>query len=225
MAKQAALKMKPDEARRAAEQGVTLVTKDKTKLEPRVGAGVIDGLAEDAGALSDQVSSTVAARVQKLASTATQNVTAGKLVDRVMAVRSALQKTGADKVVQKKAGVGRTMSSRSVKSALAGADMVIETYTKHPDELRAAGVLPKDVDTIIGLANALRAADAAQEGQKVAAKLSTAERGNVQRRVEAALMRVIAAAELEFVESDPERVRQYQALIPAKPKKKPPKTA
>jgi len=70
-----------------------------------------------------------------------------------------------------------------------------------------------------------QAADQAQEAKKVAAKLSTAERVTVQRRVEAALMKIIAAAELEFAVKQPERVAQYKALVPAKAKKRKPKPA
>jgi hypothetical protein len=222
MARSVALKMKPDVALRAADQGVELAKKDRTKLEQRLPAGAIDGLAQDAGLLAEKTSGSVTARAQKKASTQKQNVTGAQVRRRVMAMRSALQRTGAESEVLKAAGVGRKLPANSVKAALAAADMLIVASAKFPDAMREAGVLSKDVETLTGLAGALRAADSAQEGQMVAAKLSTAERKTVQRRVEATLMRIIAAAELEFVEDNPERVKQYQALVPSKPKKKKP---
>lgn len=118
--------------------------------------------------------------------------------------------------------MGSRITSNSVKTALAAGDMVVEAYAKYPDEMRASGLLPVDMDTIVGLGNALRAADKAQEGQKVVSTSSTARRKATQYRLEQGLMKVIAAAELEFVESDTARVKQYQALIPARPKRKKP---
>jgi hypothetical protein len=43
--------------------------------------------------------------------------------------------------------------------------------------------------------------------------------------LEGALGKSIAAAKMEFVVSDPERVAQYEALIPAQRKKRKPKPA
>jgi len=214
--------MKPEEAIRAGEQAEQLLKKDKTKLEGRLEPAVIDGITEDTATLSDRASKATTARAQRSAATQKQNVIAKRVCDRVIACRSALQKTAVPKEVLKAAGVGKRITSKSVKTALEAGDMVVEAYAKYPEEMRAAGLLPADMDTIVGLGNALRAADLAQEGQKVVSTTSTAQRKAAQQRLEQGLMKVIAAAELEFVESDPARVAQYQALIPARPKRKKP---
>jgi len=225
MAKTPSLKMKPDDARKAAEQCLELLKKDRVKIERRVGGAMIQMLARNGALLSDQTASTVAVRAEKLGLTLKQNVTAWQLANRVMAVRSALFTTHAPQAVQTKAGVGQSVSKKVVKSVLGAAEMVIETYGKHAKAMREAGVLPDDVDKIIGLANALQKVDKSQEGSKKASTQSTAQRAAVQLEVEDGLTRIIAAAALEYVESDPERVKMYQALIPSRPKKKkPPKT-
>lgn len=220
MARNASLKMKPNQARRAGEQAAELLKKDQTKLQPRLEAGVIEGLLEDVRLLSNTMSSAITARVQKKAATQAQNDTAVELAALVMALRSAVKITGQSAVLRKALGVGRTVSTNSVKSVLAAANMVIEAYANHADEMRASGVLPVDVETVMGLSNALANADQAQEMKKVASKLSTSERAAVQKRVEGALMKIIAAAGLEFARTDPERVAQYAALIPSKPKRR-----
>jgi len=219
----AGLRMKPIQARRAGEQVAELLKQDKAKLQPRLEAGVIEGVLEDVRLLSNTMSTAITARVQKKAATQAQNDVAAELASRVMAVRSAVKITGQSAVVRKALGVGRVVSAKSVKSVLAGANMVVEAYAKHADAMRAAGVLPVDVETMTGLANALADADQAQEMKKVASKLSTAERAKVQKRLEGALMKIIAAAGLQFGVTDPERAAQYAALIPAKPKKRKPK--
>jgi hypothetical protein len=223
MAKSAVLKMKPAQARRAGEQGLELVKKDKAKLQGRLEAGVLEGLAEDVRLLGNQTSSALTARVQKKAATQEQNEVAEELSALVGAVRSVLKLTAQETAVRKAAGVGRKLTAKSVKTVLAAADMVIEAYGIYADAMRAAGVLPADVDTLIGKANALAAADQVQEGRKVASKLSTVERNKVQKRVEAGLMKLIAAAEMQFVVADPERVALYKALVPARSKKRKPR--
>ena len=84
--------------------------------------------------------------------------------------------------------------------------------------VRGAGVLPEDIDTITGLRNALRTADAGQETQKVTAKDKTVTRKAVQARVEAAIDKIIAAADLALVDQ-PDRLALYHAVIPSRGKK------
>jgi hypothetical protein len=220
MAKKPSLKMKPDDARKAAEQCQELLKTDKQKIERRVGGAVIQMLARNAALLSDKTASTVALRAEKLGLTQDQNETAEQVADRVIAVRSALSETNASDVVRKMAGVGQSVNRKVVKSVLAAADMVIETYVNHTKAMAGAGVLPDDVDMIIGLANALQATDKTQEGAKKAAPLSTARRKALQLEVEEGLSRIIAAVGLEYVGSDPERVKMYRSLIPSRPTKK-----
>jgi hypothetical protein len=95
------------------------------------------------------------------------NQTSSALTALVLASRSVLMLTGQESAVRKAAGVGRKVSAKSVKSMLAAADMVIEAYGIYADAMRSAGVLPADVDTLIGMANALAAADKVQEGRVV----------------------------------------------------------
>jgi hypothetical protein len=63
------LRMKPDAARRAAEQLLALTKKDKTKLEGRLDAGTLTGLQEDVRLLSTSTASALTSRVQRKAAT------------------------------------------------------------------------------------------------------------------------------------------------------------
>lgn len=77
--------MKPDVARRAAEQLLALTKMDKTKLEGRLDAGTLTGLQEDIRLLSTSTASALTSRVQRKAATETQNKTAKKLAALVKA--------------------------------------------------------------------------------------------------------------------------------------------
>jgi len=217
------LRHKPEEALRIGTQMVELATQDKAKLDARLPAGHRDGMTEDFGILGESSSGAVAARVQKKASTQTQDTVAERLRVRVQAVREACKLTDAPAYVLKELGVGHPMNVKVVLSVVSGAQLIIETYAKHPDVLRAAGVLPEDVESITGLRKALRSADDGQEKKKVSSKDKTANRKAVQARVEAGIYRILAAADLALVDQ-PERLALYHALIPTKtrPAKKPP---
>lgn len=163
----------------------------------------------------------MAARAQRRAATQSQQATARELLGRISAVRSACRLLGLSAEVLKAVGVGTTMSARSVNTVLAAAAMVADAYAKYPEELRSAGILPDDIETINGQAAALRSADQDQESKKVTAKQRTAARRAAQARGERAIAKIVAAAELEFV-GNPERLAQYQAIVPARPKRKKP---
>lgn len=215
--------MKPAEALRAVERVKELLKKDRAKLEGRLDAAVIAGMEEDAGLLATKIAGAKTVRAQKMALTLRQNLTAEQIIALVMALRSAMKKGRVSDELRKAAGVGTSISPNSVGSALNAADKIIKAYGDYTDELRVVGVLPKDVETLGEMVSALRVTDGSQEGKKTESKLTTAERDAAQRRLEAALLKIIGAAELELVFTDPERMKQYQELIPARPKKKKPK--
>jgi hypothetical protein len=220
MAKTAANIMKPAEALRAVEQCKEMLKKDRTALESRLDAAVISGVEEDVGLLTKKIAGAKTTRAKKMALTLRQNLTAEQIAALVMVIRSAMQKFRASKELKKAAGVGTALAQRSVTSAGNAADKIIKSYADYTDEMRLIGVLPKDIATLEEMVTTLRATDGSQEGKKQESKMTTAERNAVQRRLEAGLLKIIGAAELEFVFTNPERMKAYQALIPARPKRK-----
>ncbi len=218
-----ALKMKPDQARRVAEQALEMYEQDKDLLLERLPAGLMAGMQEDAGLLSNKTASSKTARLTSKTNTAVQNDLAKKLAKWVSTTRRSVRRTCQDKAVRTAVGMGERVHPKVVKTVLAGADAVLKAYTKYPDALRAAGLLPRDVEAINTLASALRAADTAQEKGLAKSRQSTAARKKVQARVESALETLIAAAELEFAVENPERAAEYAALIPTKRARRKPK--
>lgn len=191
----------------------TLVERDRARLEMRLGAGALEGLDADLALLQDESSEAVVSRQFKKAATLSQQDAAGRLLALVMAVRTALKLRKVDAVVLTRAGVGKRLDVRLVRTVLEGARLVVEAYAEHPDVLRGAGVLPGDIAELASLSARLASVDTAQEESKVTAKRKTAARDAAHRRVKDAVAAIVGAAELAFVH-DPERLAMYRALLP-----------
>jgi hypothetical protein len=202
--------------RRRGEQLKELVVKDRTKIEPRVEPGTIDGMIADLVVFQDEAVGATVLRQAKRSATRSVGNAAQILADTVQAVRNAGRLKKLDAEVLSMLGVGRKLDPRSVKSVLDGADMVAMTYTRHPDQLRRAGVLPADIERISALRTRLTTDDMAQEAQKTTSKEKTAARNAAHKRVQAAIASIVAAAELAFVDN-PERLAMYRAVLPTKP--------
>ena len=99
------------EAVRAAEALITLAAQFRAKLEARMGAGFIDGLAADTASLRDLLGDTSAQRATKRASTVSQNDAVAEGAALVANLR-ALVRTGAagQKAVWRAWGVGQQVN-------------------------------------------------------------------------------------------------------------------
>jgi hypothetical protein len=100
------------------------------------------------------------------------------------------------------------------RSAATLASEALREATRYPDVARGAGLLPSDLDHARALRTALVAADAAQEAKKQSRKTPTAERTQLQRRIEQAVDAIVAAGTLAFV-LDPTRAARFRALVPS----------
>ena len=76
-------------------------------------------------------------------------------------------------------------------------------------------MLPADIELISTLRTRLAFENETQETQKVTAKDKTAARNAAHQRIEDAIGRIQAAAELAFLDK-PERLERYRTLIPSK---------
>ncbi len=175
---------------------------------------MLGGLGEDLPRLGDTVDGQKTAGVVKKAATRSQGDLAARLAARLQGMRDVAHLTGLPRDVQLAMGVGKALRPGVVRSVTSGADMMINAYAAHTDVMRAAGVLPADIDEIAALRLALLSADEAQEERKLTAKEKTALRNQVQARVEEAIKLIVAAATLALAD-DPERVAMYRAQLPA----------
>jgi len=204
---------KPEAVVRSALQMLELAEKDREELEPRLPAGTLTGLREDVDGLRAKAPGAVAARQLSKAGTATQESAATTLAALVQGIRTASRCAQLDPEVLRALGVGRRLYATVVKSVVEAAEHVEQAYREFPDALRSAGVLPADLERVIALRARLQSVDQAQELGKVTSKEKTASRDLVKRRALAAMGRILAAAELAFLDK-PERLAMYRAAIP-----------
>ncbi len=205
------LKRKPDETRRAGQHAMELARRDKARLEPRLSAGVIDGLAEDLELLDALIDDQKTAQAVRRGATRNQENAAERLAARIRTIRETARFAKLGKEVQAALGVGKSMQIAVVRTVTSAAEMVLSAYRLHTDALREAGVLPADIEEIRKLRDSLVQADEVQERQKITAREKTILRNQLLERVETALGRLAAAAALAFPD-DPARVQAYREL-------------
>ena len=209
-----------ENAYRSVEMLSELLKKDRGRLEPRLGAGIIDGMFADGPLLRESTLEATSARRARRTATLGQDSAALSLYGRVMAGRGACKRGRLDRQVCNVAGVGRPMKVSVVASVLDGARAILEAYAQFPDQLRSVGVLPADIEQIRALSASLETVDAAQEHTKVTAKEKTAARNAAYKRVKDAISIIVGAAGLQFVD-DPERLALYEAVLPVQKRARP----
>ncbi len=210
-----ATKMKPEQVVEVGLQAKALLEKDRSKMESRLDAGLIDGLFTDLDDLSGKAPGAKSSRQLKMAAGATLEQTLDLATRAGQAIRNACRLAKLDDTICIAVGVGKPMNAKTLKSVLTGVTMILEGYAQYSAALRAAGVLPADIALLTALRDRLLTDDAVQETRKVSAKEATAARNAAQQRIEYALGRIMAVAELEFLD-DPARREMYRALIPSK---------
>lgn len=209
------LKRKPDVTYYAGKSALELAKQDKSILEPRLPAGVIDGLAEDLELLNEFIDEQRTAQVVKKAATRRQEDVAQRLYERIRIIREMVRRARLPKEVQTTLGIGKTMRPTYVREVTTAAALVIAGYRQYTDGLRECGVLPADIQEIEQLRSSLITTDMEQEETKVTAKEKTALRNLALDRVERAIVRLTNAAQLAFIDN-PERVQAYRALLVTK---------
>lgn len=210
---------KPDEIIPWATEALQLAGEDRESLEPRLGAGLLDGAGADLAQVVPVVSGTKQKRAEKRAATATQNELAQRAAEMVMNIRTALNVSSLSAAAKKRYGVGLRVQPTVVSSVVTGGNALLSQADLTPDEIRGTGVLPADLDGLRALLAELSGADTAQENKKVSAKNATAQRNATLRRLEDAV-RKIAAAGLLANAANPERRARYAALLEGPSKSK-----
>ncbi len=214
MAKAKQPKWQVDVAIRVCEAAYTLGDKHRTAIEPRLPAGLLDGLRVDLAALRGEHAGAKAVRSDRSSSTVAQGNAASAGADLVSALRSAVRDGQPnDKALHKAFGVGVKVSKLKVSSVEAGLQTILKAAGDDPESARNAGLLPEDLVAVQAVKDALGTADTSQKGKKVTAKQATSDRNAAQERSERAVGRVIAAGTLAF-RQDSRVSKMFKGLTP-----------
>jgi hypothetical protein len=207
----------------AGEKAHKLVSKHRAVIEPRLEAGLIDGLRADLDGLGGQVAGTTAAQSNSQAATATQNTKLSDAHDVLSGIRHAVQKSNAKADVRRAYGLGAKLNASVVSSVQANGKVVIDRARLNPTEARGLGILDADINTLEALLLALKEADANQEKTRAAAPLTTGDRNAAGNRIIEAVRSISAKGVLEFAR-DPKLRAQFGALDDGPAVKKAPPT-
>ncbi|AKF08284.1 hypothetical protein [Sandaracinus amylolyticus] len=223
-AKTTRTKRGPTELTQMALAALELATEHRARIDPRLPAGLRDGLSRDIAAIGTLVPEALQTRAERGAATAEQNGAAARAKELVMAIRrtiSSADELGAS--AQRAWGLGLEVRPTVVKSVLAAGDQIVARAAAKPDEARLAGVLESDLDALRAALATTRGADTTQESRKHGAKSATAARDAAMRRIEQSVRKISAVGQLAFV-GDGELAKKFDALVPStrrKPGKKP----
>lgn len=189
----------------------------KAQLEPRLAAGLIDGLrADTAEFLGKRVEAGNALDTLK---TATKEQNAA-IAEALRLLRPARASVNARTEKNKSAafGVSKAINADKVTSVLGALEAFLQGAAKYPEVVRGAGLLTAELDTLRGLAASLASADQAQEKQKHARKIPTANRNAVQARIESAVAAISHAGQIAFA-AKPDTAARFADLVPSGPKR------
>ena len=214
-----------DEAVRRAESAHQHAIEDRRAIEPRLAAGLIDGVPADIALVRGILDSTLVVRTATKSLTAKQNAQAGDLAGLVSLVRAAIfRKFPGNKTLTRKFGVGEKVTTGKVSSVTGGAEKVLAAAEKHPAETAQAAVLQSDLKELRGLLAALTTTDSVQEKSKADSKRATASRNAAVLRLQEAVKDISFAGQLAFRKSNPARAKIYADLIKgvSKARKTPP---
>jgi hypothetical protein len=174
-------------------QAYEIAVRDRPRIEPRLTPGTIDGLAADLVSLGQKVPGALQARTVKVAATENQYAKLERVVSIIADVRTSVKSSELPKESHKAWSVGANVNAKVVKTVVAAANTILGRAEEKPDELRAAGMLPEDMDRLAAELAAAVQADTSQEHKKRSAANATRARNATHRRIEQAIKRIGAA--------------------------------
>lgn len=177
----------------------------QAKLEARLPAGTIAGLAEDLGSLDVAVPGAVSARVSAKNATEEQNAVLARAKARIQAFRTAVRHTPAPIEVQRAYGVGSRITTPSVTGVTAAISQILARVAERPEEAASLGILQSDVDALTALRDEVAQANTTQEKKRASAPMDTKERNRIGNRIVNAVKRIKGAAAIAFADSPVER--------------------
>lgn len=192
-----------------------LATKYRAELEPRLAAGVLDGFTADLEAFEHKRDDASNALGTLMAATRTQSAVAAEAVELLTTAREALRRGRTPAKYTLEFGLKSRPNPTVVSSVRSALSAFTTAAARYPEVVRAVGILPSDLETMVELRNALIDVDAKQEAAKATRKTPVAERTALQVRIESAVDAIISAGRLAFVKR-PDVADAFKALVPGK---------
>jgi hypothetical protein len=214
MATKSKTKWETADVSRIGQGALALALEQRAAVEPRLSAGLLDGLAADLDAFDGKRAAATLAPESLREATRTQDAAAEAAHAFLVAARGAVARNGATAAQRAAFGLKVPAKTQKVSSLVAGLKALIEAAASFPDVARSSGLLTSDLEQAGALRTALTAADATQEAKKQSRKTPTAERAETQQRIEKAVDAIVAAGTLAFV-LDPGKAARFRALVPS----------
>lgn len=193
---------------------LALTAEFRADLEPRLAAGLIDHLAANLAAFDGKRAQASNAPVALEAATRTQDAASAAGFALVSGVRRSLARLPSATKADKKAfGVGERLSSRSVPQVLAGLDALLAASAERTAVVRAAGLLPADLEDARSLRAQLSGADDAQSTLKATKTSATAARNALAAAIALDVDAILAAASIAF-HARPDVAARFEAVVP-----------
>lgn len=214
MATKSKTKWATSDVSRVARGALALALEQRAALEPRLAAGLLDGLTADLDAFDGKRAAATLASESLREATRSQDAAAKAAHAFLMAARGAVARNGASAAQRVAFGLKVPVKLEKVPSLVAGLDAFVGAAGRFPDVARDCGLLSADVDQARALRTALATADADQEAKKQTRKTPTAERAALQQRIEHAVDAIVSAGAVAFV-LQPDVAARFRALVPS----------
>lgn len=209
-------KWAPGDVSRVGRGALELANKHKASIEPRLSAGLLDGLKADLDTFDGKQSAATVARESLREATRGQDSAADTANARLALARGAIVRANLGPQARAAFGLSLRPNPGKISSVLAALDAFDAGATRHPDLVRSAGLLTADLEKLRQLRATLAASDATQEATKLNRKLPVIDRKQAQVRIERAVDAIINGGVLAFAD-DPAAVALFRALVPARP--------
>jgi hypothetical protein len=196
-------------------EALLMAKEHKADIEARLDAGTLDGLQSDIPQLEAMETGRPAKVTEVKGLTGSQVDIAEKGHGWVMAVRKAVKDRAEGSGLAKAVGVGLPAKPAQAKTVATAIEAVLTAAAERPAELRACGVLDKDLAKGQAILASLTGARSTQDDGMGKKKDLTALKNAIQLRVETAVSAIGTAGNLEYQDTDAALARRFLDLIPS----------
>jgi hypothetical protein len=205
-------------------EAVLLTEGKKKEIEPRVSAGLLDGLPADIAQLESLFTGRPAKTIEVKGMTGSEKDVARKGGEWVSAIREAVKRRAKGTGLPKAVGVGEAVHGDQSTSVASAVEAVLKAAQEYPDEIRACGVIESDIQKGQAILDSLVGARNTQDTGMKGKKNLTTQKNTIQIRIEKAIEEISTGGYIQFMDTDKVLAKRFQDLIPSsgKPPKDPP---